>query len=174
MPVLIALLSVVSAVAFFIIRSRNTLNAARDLVGMADDVRLAARRFGFRRKSNVHPVDAVEEDTVLLGALSVGYSMLGQVFTEASKTQLVELCQDQLLQTHQEAQDLVVYGHWMIQQCGTPSAGFTRVLKRLYRLRGNAAFDPIMGMLSGLSKGGDLTPQQREALEEVQTVFRLR
>lgn len=59
MPFLIALLSIVSAVAFFIIRSRNTLNAARDLAGMADDVRLAAHRFGFRRKSNVHPVDAL-------------------------------------------------------------------------------------------------------------------
>lgn len=110
----------------------------------------------------------------MLGSLGVAYSMLGNVFTNESKAKIVKHCRDQFLQTEKEAEDLVVYSHWIVQQCGTASAGFTRIVKRLYRMNGNASFEPVMATLSSLSAGETLSAQQREALEEVQTVFRLR
>ena len=50
MPVLMAILGIISAAYFWTQRARNAHSMLGDVGDMANDVRLAARRFGFTRK----------------------------------------------------------------------------------------------------------------------------
>ena len=56
MPYLIALFGLVIGAYFWIQRARTAADAARELTGVAQDVMAAARRFGFRRRHDMHPV----------------------------------------------------------------------------------------------------------------------
>jgi len=55
MPFILALISIAAAAYFWINRARNAGEIAGEVLDMANDVRLAARRFGFKRKTNLHP-----------------------------------------------------------------------------------------------------------------------
>ena len=69
MPYIIALLGLLAGAYFWMMRARAAADAARDLTGVARDVMAAARRFGFRRKLNTHPVESLEEpDVAIAGA----------------------------------------------------------------------------------------------------------
>jgi hypothetical protein len=61
MHILAAILAVILGAAFWIYRLNAARDAAETLAGAANDVRLAARRFGFRRKTNLHPADCVDD-----------------------------------------------------------------------------------------------------------------
>jgi predicted NUDIX family NTP pyrophosphohydrolase len=66
MHILAAILAVVLGGAFWIYRLRTARDATETLVEAANDVRLAARRFGFRRKTNLPvgagaPVEDIED-----------------------------------------------------------------------------------------------------------------
>ena len=60
MPYIIAQLGFLAGAYFWMIRARAAADAARDLTGVAQDVMAAARRFGFRRRLNTHPVESLE------------------------------------------------------------------------------------------------------------------
>jgi hypothetical protein len=60
-------------------RARNAANVATDLVDMAQDVMGAARRFGFRRKANTHPVDSLEDTKVAMAALGISFFGAGRI-----------------------------------------------------------------------------------------------
>ena len=93
MPVLIALAGLAVGVYFFLIRTRNAAHAAGDLLDMANDVRLAARRFGFRRQANAHPIEAIEDSNLAIAALTVGFLELDGLPTQDQFDRLVvQLC----------------------------------------------------------------------------------
>lgn len=50
MPFLIAIITAAGAFYFWTMRARNAADAAHNVIDMANDVRLAARRFGFTKK----------------------------------------------------------------------------------------------------------------------------
>jgi len=52
MPFILALLGIIGAAYFWAQRASNARNVVGDVADMANDVRLAARRFGFSRKMN--------------------------------------------------------------------------------------------------------------------------
>lgn len=56
-----AILGIIGAAYFWTQRARNARDMLGDVGDMANDVRLAARRFGFTRKMNVHPVESIED-----------------------------------------------------------------------------------------------------------------
>ena len=77
MPFLLALVAIAAGLYFWTLRARNAAEAARELGDMAADVMSAARRFGFRRRANIHPVDSIDDASVAMGALTVALAELG-------------------------------------------------------------------------------------------------
>lgn len=64
MPYVIALLGLIAGAWLWMSRARAAGMAAQDLAGMAQDVISAARRFGFRRRYDEHPVDSLQDADV--------------------------------------------------------------------------------------------------------------
>ena len=75
MPVVLFLIGVLTAAGIWFYRVQNARQSAGDLLDAAYDVRLAARRFGFKRKTNVHPVDSIED--AWLAASGIIHAMAG-------------------------------------------------------------------------------------------------
>ena len=68
MPFILGLLGLIAAAYFWANRARNAANMTNDLAGMASDVLSAARRFGFSRKLNLHPVESIDDPKLVTAA----------------------------------------------------------------------------------------------------------
>ncbi|HCP80670.1 MAG TPA: hypothetical protein DIT67_03450 [Octadecabacter sp.] len=69
MPFIIVLLGTIGAAYFWTQRARKARDMVNDVADMANNVRLAARRFGFNRKMNVHPVESIEAPRLAIAAI---------------------------------------------------------------------------------------------------------
>lgn len=177
MPVFLALLAAAGAVVFWILRARNAAQAAGELADMAGDVLSAARRFGFRRRHDEHPVDSLQEPDVAIAGLGMAFMELGGLPSREQQAAMLVSLQHHLGHDFDRAQEAQLLGRWLVTECGGPQPGFTRLAKRLVKLGGGAAsFDPCMAVLRDVaaeSTTGQITPQQKDALEELARAFRL-
>lgn len=85
MPVILGALAVLAAAVFWIQRARNAAQVGHDLVDVAKDIRLTARRFGFQCRSNVHPAETIEDPQIALAALGASVLELDDYLTAEQK-----------------------------------------------------------------------------------------
>lgn len=170
MPVILGALAVLAAAFFWIQRARNAAQVGHDLVDVAKDIRLAARRFGFQRRSNVHPAETIEDPQIALAALGASFLELDDYPTAEQKEALVRGLRQELQIPHQDAEELVLLGRWIMQECGGPQQATSRLSRRLYKLSAQSHFNVFVSLIQGITKYGDgtLTQPQKTALEEVQ------
>ena len=174
MPALIALVGLISAAAFFLLRARNAANAASDLVDMAQDARAAARRFGFRKRANVHPVESIEDPAVAVATLAVAFLELDALPAREQQMALGRGLQRELNLSLTDAEELVVLGRWMMSECGGAEPAITRVARKLYKLDAGRSFPPLMGVVKEITaEGNGLSAKQTRALEDIKKAFRL-
>ncbi|MEO0991974.1 MAG: hypothetical protein AAFX00_13635 [Pseudomonadota bacterium] len=176
MPAVIAaLLAAAAAIYFFVIRARNAAEMTHELMDVASDVAAAARRFGFRRRYDMHPVDSIDDPDIALAGVAVSFLEVGGSPSRQTWDALSVRLQSQLGINKADAQELIVLGRWLMNECGTPGAAVTRMSKKLYSLRGATAVEPLMIVIKGaLTAGGDsLTDAQRDALEDIQRRLRV-
>ena len=171
MPFVVAALATLAAVYFFVMRARNAAEMATELLDVADDVRAAARRFGFRRNHELHPVDSVDDANLAMATIAVAYMELHGLPTEDTKSNLLKALQRELNVDVKDAEELSILGRWLMNECKGASPAITRASKRLYRLDKNVA--PLMEVLKDLSDT-PLTDQQRDALHDIKRAFHIR
>lgn len=176
MPVILAVLAIAAGVIFWTMRARNAVGAARELADMAGDVMSAARRFGFRRRYNEHPVDSLTDGDVAIAGLGIAFMELGGLPSTQQHEALMASLRDRLGHGAKKAQEAVVLGRWLVNECGGPDAGFARLGKRLVRLQGAAAFEPATGVLRDVAAAGhgQVSDRQRETMEDLVRLFRPR
>lgn len=174
MPIILTILGVLTAATVWIIRARNASNAAGELLEAAKDVRLAARRFGFRRNSNLHPVESVEDESVAIAALGVSFLELDALPAREHQTALGRGLQRELRVPLSDAEELMVLGRWLMNECQGAESAVTRISKRLAKIGDAGSFTRMMGVIkevSGVSDG--LTTKQQNALEDIKRAFKL-
>lgn len=165
------------ALYFFVYRARNAANIAVDMIDMANDVRLAARRFGFRRQANIHPVESIEDANVAITATALAFLELDDLPTQEQRDRLVAEIRDELALSQADAEEMQVLGRWLVAECGGASAAVSRLARKLYKLRGQAAFEPLLSVIKGVtasSKSGALSGRQRDALDDIRVAFHIR
>lgn len=175
MPFIMGLLAIAVGGYFWMNRARNAAYMARDMAGMAQDVIGAARRFGFRRQANVHPVDSLEDADVAVAALGIGYLELGGLPRAEQHEALLRSLQVNLGQSPSQAEEAVILGHWLITECGGPGPGMDRLGRRLWKLRGLAGFPTLMAVLKDVSEAGGVASsrKQTDALDGLARQFRV-
>lgn len=173
MPVLIALLGIIGAAYFWAQRARN----ARDMLGevgdMANDVRLAARRFGFTRKMNVHPVENIEDPRLAIATIASAFIELDDLPTAEQRKLLAVQLRSKLRANAEEAEEMEVLGRWFMSECGGAEPAIARVSRKLYKLSGGEQTETLMSVLKG-SVTESLTDRQRDALEDITRALRVR
>ena len=114
---------------------------------MGRDVIGAARRWNFKRRTDVHPVDAVEELPVAEGALAVAFAELGGMVTVEDRHALPRALQSRLEVPLGEAEERVTLGHWLVGQCGGSSPAISRLARRAVELGGPGAVDDATALI---------------------------
>ena len=129
------LLSIIGAAYFWSGRARNARDAAEDIVHVASDVRLAFRGMGFKRKTNIHPVDAIEDNDQLTAIIAKAFVEKKGVVTLDDFVRLREALQNEFDCTDQRAEDLTIVADWAIRECGTVDAALSRIASPLQNPR---------------------------------------
>jgi hypothetical protein len=173
MPVILGAIAVLAAAFFWIQRARNAAQMGHDLVDVANDIRLAARRFGFQRRSN--PAETIEDPQIALAALGVSFLELDDYPTAEQKEALIRGLREELRIPHQDAEELVLLGRWIMTECGGPQQAISRLSRRLYKLSAQSHFNVLVSLIQGIAKfgSGSLTQPQKTALEDVQRGLRI-
>ncbi len=172
MPFILSLIAIAGAAYFWFNRARNAKDAAVDILDAANDVRLAARRFGFKRRTNGHPVDDINEPEVAIATIATAFLELDDLPTQNQRDQLAVQLQYQLNQSPKDAEELMVLGRWLMQQCGHPDAAISRVTRRLYKFDGVHSVEPLMTILKNLA-GENLSDSQSDCITDITHAFRL-
>jgi len=175
MPAILAAIGVIAAVVFFIFRARNAAGAATDLFDMANDVRLAARRFGFRRKADIHPAESIEDPAIAIAGIASAFLELDRLPTSEQRAALTRALKKTLSLPAQDADELSILGRWMASECGTPDAAISRLSRKLVRLSGRESLSSLLSILNSTLTAGSssLNRKQKEALDDVQRAFRI-
>lgn len=171
MHIVIAVIGIITAVYFFIMRARNAAEMTHELMDMADDVRAAARRLGFRRNKAQHPMDAIEDANTAAATVAVSYLELDDLPTAEQRQKVVVSLQSALEVDKTEAEELMVLGRWLMTQCNGAQPAVTRASRTLYKLTGGD-IGPLLDILSAASTD-PISDKQRDALEEVKRAFRI-
>lgn len=176
MPFIIALLGIIATAYFWANRARNAGEMASNLVGMAGDVRAAARRFGFTRRANVHPVESIDNPNVAAAALASAFIALDDMPTQEHRAALNVSLRRVLQVDAATSEELMVLGQWLVNECHGAQPAMTRLAKKLYRLEGSSALTPLLDILGGVTPDDPdaLSTHQREAIAELKTAFRVR
>ena len=124
----------------------------RELAGVAADVAAAARRFGFRRRGTSHPVENLEDAEVGIAGAGTSFLELGGMPSLEAQAALVRSLQMRLDMAHDKAQGAMVLGRWLVTESQGPQPGFSRLVRKIFKMRGQAGFAPLMQVLRDLAE----------------------
>lgn len=174
MPVLLAVIGAATAFYFIVIRARHGAEIATDMLDMANDVRLAARRFGFRRSKNMHPAESIEDPNLAITAIALSFLELNDLPTQDQRNAMIVQTQSTLGVSKSDAEEMMVLGRWLMNECGGADGAISRISRKLQRLDGANSFDALMTLIKATLPASGLSDKQREALDDIKRAFRIR
>ncbi len=172
MPVVLGLIAIATTVFFIVLRARRGAEVATEMLDMAGDVAAAARRFGFRRKYNQHPVDSVDEPNLAVAALATAFIALDDLPTADDRKRLDIALRKHLNLDATGAQEIEVLGQWLVSECNGAEPAVPRIAKRLNKLDDGASFTTLMEVIQTAART-PLSQRQTAALQDIKTAFRL-
>ncbi len=170
MPFLVMILGALAAAGVWYWRINNARDAIGDIADMANDVRLAARRFGFRRRNNVHPADSIDDARLAGAGIVVAVAELQGPLTQEQIDTLIIQAQSKFDTDQQEAREIVTFGRWIAQQCGTKDEAVRRLSKRLRGLAGASALPDLEAMIEAVA-GSNLDERAEDAVGTIRRLL---
>lgn len=174
MPLLIAIVGGLIAASIWYWRIRTAGVAARELTDMARDVVGAARALGFRRRANVHPVESVDDPALAVTAIGIAFLELDDLPSREDRERLASSISRHTGNSMARTEEMMIVGRWLVNECHGPQPAITRLTRRLSRLDQHG-FQSLLPVLNDVGQGaGGLSQRQREALDEVARLMKLR
>ena len=169
MHILLGLIGVISAAAFWIWRARYTADALREAADLVGDAQSAARRFGFRRKSGVHPADAVDDPRLAAAGVCAAIATIDGPMTEGEIATLTSEAERLFAAPTSEAAEITAFGRWVADQCGTPEEAVRRLARPLRARTTEAERGDLIALASSVAADDERSRhaivQLRRALE---------
>jgi hypothetical protein len=175
MPFLVGIFGIAFAFYWFVMRTKNAAHIATDLMDVANDVRLAARRFGFKRRSDLHPVESIEDPHMAIAGIAVAFLELDDYPTQEQRQALLIQIQTKLGLDQNAATELTILGRWFMTECGGAQPAIARLSRKLYKLGGAKQMEPVLAIVQQvlIVGHGEINGKQRDALDDVRRAFRL-
>lgn len=172
MHIIIGIIGLAMAAYFLVMRAQRGAEVATELMDVGRDVASAARRFGFRRRTNVHPVDSIDDPHLAIGGIGTAFISLADLPTREDRARLDVALRKHLHLDAQEAEELEVLGQWFVNECNGADAAIPRLTKRLAKVGGADAFAPLMEVIQ-TATSAPLSTRQTEALHDIKRAFGL-
>lgn len=170
MPIVMLILTAIGGAIWWWVRSnpREALYVAQDA---ATTLRNAPRRIAFRRMTNEHPVQGIDDPRIAICTIAQAFIELDALPTQEQRQKLHVLVRTKLRCDEEEAEEIEVLGRWLMTQCDGASQAISRVGKRLFKIDGAASWDLLQDVLASLVEG-DLSSAQVGAIEDLRVAFR--
>ncbi|WP_150525055.1 TerB family tellurite resistance protein [Roseibium sediminis] len=169
MHILFAVLGVLAAVGFWYYRLQNAASGVKAISEAALDIQAAARRFGFRQRANLHPVDSIED------ARTAATTLLVLVATDDGSLSVRE--EDAILQqvsevfgaSKAEATELFQFSRWLSEQSKNPDDMARRLIKRTLHLGGPDTLPDLKRMVAAVGEAdtGELSENSKQIIEKI-------
>lgn len=169
MPILMAILAAIGGAIWWWARSnpREAIDTASDLVTTAANM---PRRLRFRRATNVHPIEGIDDARIAVCAVAQAYIELDDLPTREQRETLHVLTRSRLRFDEEEAQEVEVLSRWLVSQCNGPDQAISLLIRRLKKLGGSDHFPTLVEMLDKLTEGAP-SRKQMSALQDLQRAF---
>ena len=160
---------------FWMNRAKNAANLVGEIADTAQTALGAARRFGFRRQANKHPVECIEDENLAIGSLVMALFELGNGSTGKQRTNLLVALQKQLSISLLDAEEIMTLGHWFIQECNGPSPAVKRLSRKAWKLAGTRGLERVEAIVVAIYEGVDIgmSDRQVEAMDDVKRAFKI-
>ena len=170
MPIVMLILSVVGGAIWWWIKNnpREAISTAQDV---ATTLKNAPRKLAFRRQTNAHPVEGIDDLRIAIGAIAQAFVELDDLPTKDQRDQVHLMLRSKLSCDEEQAQEIEVLGRWLIDQCKGPSQAITRLSRRLFKIDGDASWEIIQDILASLVSG-ELTPKQVDGIDDIRRALR--
>ena len=166
MHIIALLVSVVGAIAFFVIRAGMVAQAGRELGGLAGDALGAARRAKFRRGSNPLPLTKIHDAREAVVALLVGITKSEGDLTEAQSRLIQQLATDRL--GFDDGAEILAYARWLTTDFVDPEHVTHRVKPLLLQDCDEGQRKDIIAMLTEVaSVEGKPAPIQMQIIQKL-------
>lgn len=147
MPVLLGILGALSVAMIWYWRMKMAREAAGELAGAANDVRLAIRRFGYLRKHKSHPADCVDDARLAAAGVVAAIAGMDAPLSQAEIDRLTAEAGSVFGVAPAEAVDITAFGRWIAGQCTSPEDAVRRLVRRVRELAGPEAGPDLMAMV---------------------------
>ncbi|MGF1552265.1 MAG: TerB family tellurite resistance protein [Paracoccaceae bacterium] len=162
MPFILALLGVLSVAAVWYWRVKMAREAGGELLDAAADVRAAVRRFGYRRRADVHPADAVEDSRLAAAGVMAAVAGVDGALSRAEIDAIAAEARRVFGAGPAEADEIAAFGRWVAGQCGTPEEAVRRLTRAIRRLAGDAAGPDLVAMAERVARADGALPNERQ------------
>ncbi len=169
MHIVIAVVTLLGAVAVWYWRFKMAKEAGGELLDVADDLRGSVRRLMYKRKHNKHPADSIDDARLAASGIAVAVATMDAPLSRTEITALGTSAQSIFNVAGQEADDIVAFGRWIADQCGTPSEAVRRLSKALNRTAGAEAGPDMIRMIHDVATadGRELGETELDAISTV-------
>jgi len=169
MPFAMLILTTLGAALWWWVR-RNPGDAIDVAADVATTVRNAPRRLAFRKQTNAHPVEGIDDPRIAICALAQAFIELDQLPTQEQRDKLHLLLRTKLKCSEEEAQEMEVLGRWLQSQCNDAKSAIPRIARRMRKIDGDASWDQLQDILGALVDG-ELSSSQVSAIEDIKQAF---
>ncbi len=151
MSPLIPVAGLLGVAAFLYLRLRIARDLGHELVLAAREVRVAARRFGYRQHADMHPGDSVDDPRIAATGLLIALSQ-SQGGVSAPEMEVIHREMQRVFGVgSDEADEMIAIGRWLVEQCEGPHPAMHRLARRLRWLSGPAVLPDLVDMSEAVS-----------------------
>ncbi|MBL4918675.1 hypothetical protein [Szabonella alba] len=141
-------LTVLGGIAFWYYRMQAAREASETLVDAANDVRLAAKRFAYRRRVKTHPLDCVEDARVAALGIAASIVQIERGWDKDISDTMIRQAQSLFDIDVKEAAEMVVLAKWLSDQATMRADAARRLTRRVRALVGPAALPDLQRLLT--------------------------
>lgn len=172
MPIIMLILTALGGALWFWVRNnpRDAIHAAQDAV---TTVRNAPRKLAFRKQTNAHPVEGIDDPRIAICAIGQSFIELDDLPTADQRKKMHVQLRSVVGCTDEEADEMEILGRWLMNQCKGPEQAITRLGRRLYKIDGTASWDKLQELLTSLTEK-NLSSAQVDSIAELKRAFHLR
>jgi len=151
MHILISVLSALATVVFILWRINQAAHAARDLADAAGSMKGYFRRWQWRRKVNVNPIDLIEDPREAASILMVAVAQADGPITERERLAILTQMQNRFSATPQQAGELLARSQWLVREGIDPAEVMRRLKPVIERTCTAAHRRELIEMLTDVS-----------------------
>jgi uncharacterized tellurite resistance protein B-like protein len=151
MHILAAIGATLGVALFFLWRMQQASNAVRDVADAAGEVHSLFRRWSWRRKANVSPLDLVEDPREAATAMMVIVAQTDGALTGKECAVIQAQISEHFGATSRQADELLARGRWLVQHSVDASEVFRRLAPSIRKSCSAGEREDLIAMLKAVA-----------------------